>query len=148
MKYLLILVAIAMLVSANAYAACPEDAPMIGPEPIIVNTNCPFVCWDAATGTIRHYHVFLDGEYWTQTLNAEPGVEVCLPNKSLDYSIQVYSINSTDPSASPVSDATVIVWLDPPTPTPITPPPATPTPATPTPPVICYETQEVEVPCP
>lgn len=155
MKYLLTLGAllIAFVLPHPAEAACAgvnviangNDAA----DPIVVNEACQCIGWDLPTGiTVFHYHLRIDGDAYASTIIDETSIEVCLPTKDQTLAIDVYASLKDTIVVSPVSDTTYIRWQDSATPTPATPTPATPTPVTPTPPVICYETQEVEVPCP
>ena len=160
MKYLSTLgvLLIALVLAHGAEAACAgvnviangNDAA----DPIIVNEACNCIGWGLPIGvTVFHYHLRIDGELYASTIINETSVEVCLPAKDQTLAIDVYASLKDTIVVSPVSDTTYIRWQDSATPTPVTPTPATPTPATPTPatpppPVVCYETQEVEVPCP
>lgn len=122
----------------------------VASDPIVVNSPCPCIEWDASTGDLSHYHLRVDGELYIDTVTLINNAEVCLPTKNQTLAIDVYGVPLVGTAVSPVSTTTYIRWQDAATPTPVTPTPTpiTPTPVTPTPPVICYEMQEVEVPCP
>jgi hypothetical protein len=113
------LIPILILFASAAFAQtpCTESAgpsveiPTTLQNPAQFTTDCRCFGWDAATGTVNHYHFYADGINVGNPV--QRAQEFCMPSKDTVYKIDVEAVGPVlGTTAGALSDSYFMEWVD------------------------------------